>query len=114
LSHSAAVFPSSEIGAALLAELELGPRARIVAASVAEMVPGSAVVVFAIEDAGAPVWVAKAMVGELTVDGSPIALDAGTLGALAEQRTILQFPAEELAREDFAHLDVRQSVTALS
>lgn len=114
LNQSAAVFPSSEIGAALLAELEIGPRARIVAAHVAEMVPGSAVVVFAVEDAGAPVWVAKAMVGDLTVDGSPIALDAGTLGAVAEQRTLLQFSAEELAREDFAHLDVRQSVTALS
>jgi RND family efflux transporter MFP subunit len=114
LSHSAAVFPPMEIGAALLAELELGPRARIVAATVAEMAPGSAVVVFAVEDAGAPVWVAKAMVGDLTVDGSPIALDAGTLGAVAEQRTILQFPAEALAREDFAHLDVRQSLTALS
>ncbi|MGA7524285.1 MAG: efflux RND transporter periplasmic adaptor subunit [Acidobacteriaceae bacterium] len=114
MNHPATVFPSAAVGAALLAELELGPRARIVAESVAEMVPGSAVVVFAIEDAGAPAWVAKAMVGDLTVDGSPIALDAGTLGALADQRTILQFQAEELAREDFAHLDVRQNVTALS
>jgi RND family efflux transporter MFP subunit len=105
----------ADVSAALLAELEVGPRARIVAASVAELTPDAAAVVFLIEDPQAPMWTAKAMAGaDLNVDGDPIALDAGTLGAVARERSILQFPGDEISREDYAHLDVRQSVTALS
>ncbi|MGB7136099.1 MAG: efflux RND transporter periplasmic adaptor subunit [Acidobacteriaceae bacterium] len=115
MSHPAAVFPLADVSAALLGELEIVPRARIVASSVAELVADAAVVVFAIEDAQAPVWTAKAMAGlDINVDGGAIALDAGTLGAVAQDRTVLQFPAGEIGREDYAHLDVRQNVTALS
>ena len=115
LSHPAAVFPLADVSAALLGELEIAPRARVVASSVAELVADAAVVVFAIEDPQAPVWTAKAMAGlDINVDGGAIALDAGTLGAVAQDRTILQFPAGEIGREDYAHLDVRQNVTALS
>lgn len=115
MSHSAVVFPLAELSAALLNELELGPRARMVAASVAELVPGASVVVFAIEDANTPAWVAKATAGvEINADGDPIALETGTLGAVAQERTVLQFEAGQLSREDYARLDVRQNVTGLS
>lgn len=115
MSHPAVVFPLAEISAALLNELEIAPRARIVAGSVADLVPGAAVVVFVVEDKGAPVWLARAVAGaEVNVDGDPIPLDSGTLGAVARERTILQFEAGELAREDYAHLDVRQNLTDLS
>ncbi|HEX4038447.1 MAG TPA: efflux RND transporter periplasmic adaptor subunit [Acidobacteriaceae bacterium] len=115
MSHPAAVFPPTDVSAALLGELEIGPRARIVAASVAELVAEAAVVVFAIEEPRAPMWTAKAMAGvDINVDGGPIALDAGTLGAVAQARTVLEFRAEKTGREDYAHLDVRQNVTALS
>ncbi|MGB7169869.1 MAG: GAF domain-containing protein [Acidobacteriaceae bacterium] len=114
MSHPAVVFPFAELPSALLSELEIGPRARLIAASVAELIPESAVVVFTIEDRAAPVWTARATAGEITVEGGAIALDAGTLGAVAEERAILRFSVEELSRADFAHLDVRQNLTALS
>lgn len=114
MSHPAAVFPFAELPSALLSELEIGPRARLVAASVAEMVPDSAVVVFTIEDSQAPMWTARATAGEITVEGGPLALESGTLGAVAEERAILRFGVDDLNRSDFAHLDVRQNLTALS
>jgi len=114
VSNPAAVFPMAELLAALLAELEIGPRARILATCVAELAPDSAVVIFSIDDQQAPMWTAKAITGEITVDGGPIALDSGTLGEVAREHSILQFEIENLARADYAHLDVRQNVTALS
>jgi RND family efflux transporter MFP subunit len=114
LSHPAAVFPFAELPSALLSELEIGPRARLIAARVAELFSDAAVVVFTIEDQRAPVWTARATAGEITVDGGAIALESGTLGAVAQERSILQFSIDELSREDFAHLDVRQNITALS
>lgn len=114
MSQPAVVFPFAELTSALLSELEIGPRARLVAVSVAELTADSAVVVFTIEDPQAPVWTARATAGEITVDGGPIPLESGTLGAVAEQHAILQFSIDELSRTDFAHLDVRQNITALS
>ena len=114
MSQPAALFSLAELSPALLAELEIGPRARIVAAAVAELVPESAVIVFAIDDAQTPVWTAKAVLGEITVDAGPIAFDSGTLGAMARERSILQFSAAEVTRDEYAHLDVRLTVTALT
>jgi RND family efflux transporter MFP subunit len=114
LSQPAVVFPFAELPSALLSELEIGPRARLVAASVAELIPETAAVVFTIEDPQAPVWTARATAGEITVDGGAIPLESGTLGAVAQERAILQFTMDELSRADFAHLDVRQNITALS
>ena len=114
MSHPAAVFPFAELPSALLAELEIGPRARLVAAAVAEQVPDSAVIVFTIEDQMDPAWTARATAGEINVEAGPLPLDSGTLGAVAQERTILRFGIDDLSRADFAHLDVRQNVTALS
>ena len=114
MSLPAAVFPLAELSPALLAELEVGPRARIVAAAVAELVPDSAVVVFCIENPEMPVWTAKALVGEITVDAGPIAIESGTLGTLARERSILQFNADELPRDEYAHLDIRLTVNTLT
>lgn len=114
MSESAVAFPIGEISAALIAELEIGPRARIIARSVQETLPDSAVAVFTVENAETPCWAIKAVAGELSVDSEPIALESGTIGAVAQQRMILQFRAADLGREDYAHLDVRQSVTGLS
>ena len=114
MSESAVAFPIAEISAALMAQLEIGPRARIIARSVQEALPDSAVAVFTVENAETPCWAIKAVAGELSVDSEPIALESGTIGAVAQQRMILQFRAADLGREDYAHLDVRQSVTGLS
>lgn len=114
MSQPAALFSLAELSPALLAELEIGPRARIVAAAVAELVSESAVIVFAIDDPQTPVWTAKAVLGEITVDAGPIPFDSGTLGAMARERSILQFSTADVTRDEYAHLDVRQTVTALT
>ena len=114
LRQPAIVSPLADLSPALLAELELIPRARLIAAAVAELVPASAVIVFSVDDPLAPVWTAKALAGEITVDSGPIAFESGTLGAVARERSILQFGAEELSRDEYAHLDVRQAVTAFT
>lgn len=114
MSESAVAFPIAEISAALMAELEIGPRARIIARSVQEALPDSAVAIFTVENTETSCWAIKAVAGELSVDSEPIALESGTIGAVAQQRMILQFRATDLGREDYAHLDVRQNVTGLS
>jgi RND family efflux transporter MFP subunit len=114
LSDPAVAVPVAEIAAALLAELEISPRARIVAQSIVDALGDVAVAVFVVEDAEAPLWTAKATAGDIAVDGVPISVDSGALGAAARERSILQFRADDLSREEYAHLDVRQSVTGLT
>lgn len=91
----------------------MGPRARILARGIAELVPASAILVYAAQDSQAA-WTLKAVVGDATVDRGALAGDSGTLGAVARERALVQFRTEALAREDYAHLDVRQSFTALT
>ncbi len=106
--------PLTEFVAALLAEGELRPRARVIAQQVSELLPESAVAVYVIEDQQAPAWRLKAYLGDISFDQAELPLESGTLGTVAEQRGILQFEAVTLAREDYAHLDVRQSIGSLA
>jgi transcriptional regulator with GAF, ATPase, and Fis domain len=106
--------PLADFSATLLAELEIGPRARIFARSIADMAPDSAILVYAGENDEAVAWTLKAVVGEVSVDRGAIAVNTGTLGAVARERAVLRFNPDELTREDYAHLDVRQSFTALT
>ena len=52
--------PVAEFAAALLARPEAGPRAQVVAAQIVNLLPGSAVVLYVIEDANRPAWTCKA------------------------------------------------------
>lgn len=106
--------PLTEFAAALLAERELTPRARVITRQVSELLPESGVVVYVVEDQEAPAWRLKAYIGDVALDQSEIPLDSGTLGAVAEQRQALQFDAVGLSREEYAHLDVRQSIGSLA
>jgi len=103
---------------ALLAERELGPRAMLIARRAAELLPGCAAVVYAIENPEAPAWTHKATVGEVRVEEAVLAIDQGTLGALgtalAEQQTALILSAENLRREDYAHLTVRRTLVSMA
>ena len=51
----------SEFTTGLLSEREVVPRARWIAAKIAELVPGLAVVVYAVEDQENPEWTVKAI-----------------------------------------------------
>ena len=104
----------AEFAAGLLSEREVTPRARLIAHQVAEMLPGAAVVVYAVEDQDAPAWSAKAAEGEIQVAEQVVAFDAGTLGAIAESKQARVFLGSELTREQYSHLDLRRTVASLA
>lgn len=103
----------SDFGAALLGQQNLGPRAQIVADAVSQVFPGMAVVVYVIGDEENPCWTPKATAGEITV-AKEMEFEAGTLGRVAQNRTLVKFEGPELRREDYAHLDVRRTLTSLA
>src|SRR5579863_4053794 len=110
---SAFAVPIAEFAAALLARPELLPRAQVVADQVAQLLPGTAVVVYVIEDLENPAWKPKAIAGEVTV-GHTMEFGAGTLGTMAENKTLMVFQVADLQREDYAHLDIRRTVSFLA
>jgi len=100
--------------ASLLVQREVVPRARLTADQVAQLVPGSAVVVYAIMDQKDPVWTPKAVAGEVGLGARAVEFEAGTLGAAAESKSTVLFNGADLSREDYAHLDVRRTVASLA
>ena len=74
--------PLTEFVAALLAEGELRPRARVIAQQVSELVPESAVAVYVIEDQQVPAWRLKAYLGDISFDQAELPLESGTLGTV--------------------------------
>ena len=111
--RSASAVPVAEFAAALLSRAEVGPRAAVTAAQVAQLLPGTAAVVYIVEDLDNPAWTQKAIAGDVEVTGV-LEFDAGTLGAVAESKTLTVFEVGDLQREDYAHLDIRRTVTALA
>jgi len=113
LNDPAGVSLLETFSTSLLAELESGPRARILALAISDLLPESSVLVYLINTQGAT-WMLKSAVGDVSVDRGGIPLDSGGLGAVAVEHTVLRFNADELSREDFAHLDIRQSFNSLT
>jgi RND family efflux transporter MFP subunit len=111
--RSVFAVPVAEFAAALLARPEVGPRAQATAEQVAQLLPGVAVIVYVIEDGDKPAWTRKAIAGDISVTKT-MEFNAGTLGTVAENRTPLVFDVQDLQREDYAHLDIRRTVTALA
>lgn len=109
----ASTLPVAEIAAALLAQSEVAARARVIAEQIADLFPDTAVVVYVIQDQENPSWDAKATVGEVKV-GRVLDFNAGTLGAVAESRTLQVFESSSLQREDFSHLDIRRTSVSLA
>jgi RND family efflux transporter MFP subunit len=103
----------AEFAAALLARSEVGARCQVVADQVAQLLPGTSVVVYVIERQEDPAWLLKASAGEIRV-ARVVEFNNGTLGTLKETRAFTEFEARNLAREDYAHLDVRRTVAALA
>ncbi|HZQ92697.1 MAG TPA: efflux RND transporter periplasmic adaptor subunit [Terriglobales bacterium] len=103
-----------DIAISLLAEREVMPRAQIIAARVAELIPGSAVVLYLLEGKQQPAWAHKAVVGDVTLHrkGS-IPRNAGALGQACARRASLVLSGSSTPRESYAHLDVRRTVVSL-
>lgn len=102
---------AGEFAGLLLAQLELIPRAQVIATQAAALLPGTAINVYAYEAEARYPWSAKASVGDISVDESH---GAGTLDALVQRRQPLVFSGSELRREDYAHLSVRRTVVSLA
>jgi RND family efflux transporter MFP subunit len=98
----------------LLTQREVIPRARLISAKIGELLPGAAVVVYVIDDQQNPEWTPKAFLGEVRFTHSRIAFDEGPLGEVGESREAFLCDPEALTREDYAHLDVRRTVTSLA
>lgn len=103
----------TEFASALLARAEVGPRAQVVAEQVAQLLPGTAVVVYIVEDLDNPAWTPKAIAGEVTVGGTT-EFGAGTLGTVAERKALVVLQGGDLQREDYAHLDIRRTIASLA
>jgi RND family efflux transporter MFP subunit len=103
----------AQIAAELLAQSEVAQRARVVADWLIELLPGTAAVVYAILDQENPTWTAMTKAGEITV-GEVVDFNAGTLGAIAESKTLQVFEGANLQREDFSHLDIRHTDLSLA
>lgn len=104
----------NEFAAALLAQREVVPRARLTADRVAQLIPDSAVVVYAIVDRKDPFWTLKASAGEIVLGAEEVEFEAGTLGVVSKSKCTVLISGSELSREDYAHLDVRRTVTSLA
>jgi len=103
----------TELAMALLSSSEVVPRARLIAQQVAELAPGSGVVVYVLDRSGDPIWVPKATAGEVAFDQAEIPFDSGTLGALGEKQQPVVFSGARLRREQYSHLNVRRTITSL-
>jgi len=105
--------PVAEFAAALLARAEVTARAQVTAEQIAQLLSGTAVVVYIIEDLDNPNWTCKAVAGDVSVAGT-IEFGAGTLGAVAERKALVVFEDGNLQREDYSHLDIRRTVSSLA
>ncbi|HUQ50213.1 MAG TPA: GAF domain-containing protein [Terriglobales bacterium] len=101
--------------AGLLQEREVIPRARIAARAFAEHLPGCAIILYTSTDIHSKVmWVAKAIVGEITMQERTVDPEIGTLGIVMLEKEPMVFSGAGLRREEFAHLNIRRTLSALA
>jgi GAF domain-containing protein len=105
----------TKLSAELLAAQELFPRARSVARSVVEALPGCSVNIYTTGfQQDQEVWIPRAWIGEQTVRGASLAKSEGTLGEVAKRREALLFTGSTLSREEYGHLDIRRTLRSLA
>jgi RND family efflux transporter MFP subunit len=100
--------------ALLLENREVFPRARIIAQAVTDLFPDAAANVYLLAtlDQG-QVWAPQATSGEVTVHDASVPAEHGTLGMIASKIRPFALSAKELAREEYAHLNVRRTLDSL-
>ncbi len=101
--------------ALLLDQREVFPRARIIVEAVTDVLSGTAATVYLLASGDeTQIWVPQATSGDVTIHGSSVATDHGTLGVVAVKGEPLAFSGKELEREQYAHLNVRRTLHALA
>ena len=100
--------------ALLLENREVFPRARVIAQAVTDLFPDAAANVYLLAtfDQG-QVWAPQATSGEVTVHDTSVPAEHGTLGMIASKIRPFALSAKELAREEYAHLNVRRTLNSL-
>jgi RND family efflux transporter MFP subunit len=104
----------AEFAAVLLSERETQPRCRRAAEFICVLLNDAAVCAYTVRESQVPAWKAEATAGEIEISHPLIDFDSGTLGAVAEQLSIVSFSASDLAREEYAHLDIRRTFSAIT
>lgn len=107
-------IPLLDFAASLLVHGDTAQRAQVIAEQVAQLDPGSDVVVYVIEAPEDPGWTARGLAGNIKVSREKMDFQAGTLGMVAESQTPLVLDGAQLAREDYGHLDVRRTLVSLA
>jgi RND family efflux transporter MFP subunit len=101
--------------ARLLEEQEVLPRARILAETIAQALPGTAVNIYLTAPlAEGDAWAVTASAGEDAPPEAAIPLKSGMLGILARELKPQLFDGSTLSREEYAHLNVRRTLLSLA
>ncbi|HUR37440.1 MAG TPA: GAF domain-containing protein [Terriglobales bacterium] len=102
-----------EVSAALLREREATPRASILAAHFAKAFPGSSILIYALEPGPPEKLNRLAAEGEARTFENSVAI-AGLLEQVRAENKSRVFSGAELTREQYAHLNLRQSLASLA
>jgi RND family efflux transporter MFP subunit len=99
----------------LLAASETAARARLIAQAILDHSPSAAITAYLLEeDEQGPFWSVKASLAEGAEPDATVPADSGTLGAVFQDPRPVVFEGKTLIREDYAHLNVRRTVTSLA
>jgi RND family efflux transporter MFP subunit len=104
----------AEFAAVLMSERDTKGRCVRAAEFLCLLLTETGVCVYTVRDQENPTWRAEAQAGEIELEGSVVEFDAGTLGAVAEQQTVLTFAAADLSREEYGHLDIRRTFSSIT
>ena len=114
-SEQESVLDLTSLSVSLLATQEVVPRARAFANFVSDLIADAAVTVYtlgSIDDR--TIWVPRATIGEAKIHDQEIAGTTGLLGVLLETTEPINRSAQEIKREDYAHIDIRKSLVSLT
>lgn len=96
---------------ALLRARELSASARLIAKHALEVGSASAAVVYIIEES---TWLPKGIAGSIDVDPKIVPEETSTLASVVADPQVVLFSGAELARESYAHLQIRRTVLSLA
>lgn len=108
------ILDLSGLSVGLLAEHELGARARVFVQFVAGLLPESAVTVYILAaDDKTTYWIPKATVGDAEIHDQEILAASGLLGGVLKDPVPIVRGATALRREDYPHVDIRKTLISL-
>ena len=115
MPKSTSVDVQARFLSSLLQEREVQPRAVLLAQQITEILPGSAAVVYLLEEMkNTPAGRPRPWPAIFTSTMHAIPLDSGTLGFVAKENQPMLLSGANLVREDYAHLHARRTLLSLA